>query len=362
MPVFHKLRGTRENSFSIGDGSPGIKTLSFLTNDSNKPALRWNPSPGRLEGLDSAAISYAIPKLREESRTLPSVVGNYIEIGTFTFASGVFSFHIVLLGSNGVLNVAKEYALSVAVREIAYTTLVPVIDTGAAGGHNFELELGASSGTVTLRLRRTSGTSTMGVLARILILGSDAASYASLSGTGTSTASGIYPIGIGANAITYDDSLVAPPLSVDTVQDALDFLKSSGRGDLIPLSMPGMSEGDFGYVSGPSTLSKTDAAAEEKAVFAGAHIGVTGRALACGLVEHAKFSVASTTPTYGDRVFLARADDEGGGAAAGKLTTIAPTTGFIAEVGVVSDVDLVHYPTTLQASVILHPKVLMGRA
>lgn len=362
MPVFHKLRGTRENTFSIGDGTSGAKSIEFQTNDAVKPAFRWNSSEVRLEGREPNLSTYAIPKVREETRALPTTVGNYIEIGSFTLASSVFSFHIALLGISGAGTTAKEYFLVVAAQEIAATTVVPVMDTGSAGDSNFALELEVSGGVATLRLRRTAGASAVSVLSRILTMGADSAAYSSLSGTGVSTASGSYSVSVNAGAISYDDALSPPSISAGTVQGAIDFLKASSAGGLIPLSMPGMSEGDFGYVSGPSTLSKTDAGVEGKAIFAGAHVGVSGQAMSCGLVTNAKFSLASDIPSYGDRVFLARADDEGGGAAAGKLTVAAPVAGFVAEVGVVSDIDLVHYPSTRKASVILHPKAILGRA
>lgn len=364
MPIFHKLRGTRENSFSVGDGSAGLKTISFLTDDSNKPGLRWNPSPGRLEFLDTHAVSYAVPRVREEIRSLPTSVGRYIELGSFTFSLGVFSFHIAVFGSNGTDTITKEYFLSVAEREIAYTTVSPGIDTGAVGGNDFALELGASSGTLTLRLRRTAGTSALSALTRILVLGADTAAYSTASGTGVSAASGTYDVAMTAAGISYDDTLVAPPLDAANVQDAIDALKSSSGGTwgLVPFSMTGMGSGDFGYVSGRSALSKTDAAVEAHAVFAGANVGVIGKALVCGLVPNANFSAVSATPVCGNRVFLARADDEGGGAAAGKLTVSAPTSGFIAEVGVVADVDPVTYPSTKTASVLLQPKAIVARA
>jgi hypothetical protein len=123
----------------------------------------------------------------------------------------------------------------------------------------------------------------------------------------------------------------------------------------LPVTFASMSEGYFGYFSSNNTVSKTDAADENKARLAGAHVGVTGRLMAKGVVPAAVFSTASGTPLPNSPVYLARADDEGGLAAAGKLTTVRPYP-YVTEAGLVVSVDPLTFPVTRVAAVLLRPR------
>jgi hypothetical protein len=111
--------------------------------------------------------------------------------------------------------------------------------------------------------------------------------------------------------------------------------------------------GYFGYMASDGVLGRTDAANYNESLFVGGFTGMPGVVLLNGYMP-AKFSDTSPLPVAGDRVFLARADAEGGGAAAGKLTTVAPS-GFISEVGVVYAVDGPTYLTSYFADVVVYP-------
>ncbi len=123
----------------------------------------------------------------------------------------------------------------------------------------------------------------------------------------------------------------------------------------------GMSAGLFGYVhSLTGAVHRTDAASLESSRCVGAHVGVAGRIMTTGVVPAALFSQKSDVPAYGMPVFLARNDDEIAGAA-GKVTTKAPATGVVAEVGLVIGVDPLTFPVTLAAAVLLQVKTVTRR-
>lgn len=49
MGFFSFLRGTRENTFSVGDGSDGNKKIEAAVPGANKPSLRFNSTSGKWE-------------------------------------------------------------------------------------------------------------------------------------------------------------------------------------------------------------------------------------------------------------------------------------------------------------------------
>lgn len=143
---------------------------------------------------------------------------------------------------------------------------------------------------------------------------------------------------------------------------SLDGSLFLGLGEhLLPLTTTGSSTGDFGYVAADGTFQKTDASTTTKARCIGANVGLNGFVLTSGIVAAAKFSTASAVPTLGKAVFLARADDEGGGAAAGKLTARPPAAGVIAKVGLVLSLDP-NFSITHLAKVLLQIDDITKRA
>lgn len=130
---------------------------------------------------------------------------------------------------------------------------------------------------------------------------------------------------------------------------------------LLPIQTTGSSTGDFGYVAPDGTFQKTDASVTSKSRCIGANIGLSGFALTTGVVATAKFSPLSAIPILGKAVFLARADDEGGGASAGKLTARPPATGVIAKVGLVLELDT-NFSVTRLGKVLLQIEDITKRA
>lgn len=119
----------------------------------------------------------------------------------------------------------------------------------------------------------------------------------------------------------------------------------------------GLLEGQLVYVSSNITASPTDARVLAKSRCAGVYDGVAGRIRYDGEVAAVLFSTASSTPTPGAPVYVARADDEPLDAAAGKATADRPGyPAYVEEVGLILSVNPITFPVTHVAKVLLQIK------
>jgi hypothetical protein len=118
-----------------------------------------------------------------------------------------------------------------------------------------------------------------------------------------------------------------------------------------------LSAGMLVYVSANITASPTDARDIAKSRCAGCYNGTSGRIQYDGVIDAMLFSAASSTPSPGDPVYVARADDEALDAAAGKATVDKPIYPAIQEeVGLILSVNPVSFPFTRIAKVLLQIK------
>lgn len=122
----------------------------------------------------------------------------------------------------------------------------------------------------------------------------------------------------------------------------------------------GLVSGQFVYISANNVASPTDAANLSTSRCGGAFFGEAGWIRYAGIVTDAQFSAASSVPAVGSAVYLARADDEPLGGAAGKLTADKPSPPTIeAEVGIVVSVNPVSFPFTRIAKVLVQIKKIV---
>jgi hypothetical protein len=134
-------------------------------------------------------------------------------------------------------------------------------------------------------------------------------------------------------------------------------LVDSGRTETWIGVTTGLLAGMLAYVSANTTASPTDARALAKSRCAGCYNGTPGRIQYDGVIDAMLFSAASSTPSPGDPVYVARADDEALDAAAGKATVDKPAYPAIPEeVGLVLSVNPVSFPFTRIAKVLLQVK------
>lgn len=92
------------------------------------------------------------------------------------------------------------------------------------------------------------------------------------------------------------------------------------------------SPGYFCYVSGNDRISKTSCEDLLSSTCVGVTTGGNGELLFTGVVDFAKFISSTASPSPGSPVYLASSHDEDG--AAGKLRSVPPTEGFVAQVGI----------------------------
>lgn len=125
------------------------------------------------------------------TRTVPTTVGQYVQLGSFTITNGAHAFKIFITVSDSGFSVSKSYIITPKYDDITtWTDVNPITDSGAYSSNNFALEVNVTTTVVAFRLRRTQG-STAGT-ANVFIEYGYNAIYSSASGTGTSTSSGVY--------------------------------------------------------------------------------------------------------------------------------------------------------------------------
>lgn len=146
------------------------------------------------------------PMNQSYSRTLPTTVDDYVEIGTFSGANGAENMRVTVTVTTGTFIVSKQYLISSFYGAVgsAYKIVRPVLNSlpySGGAGDDFELEAVQASTDMILRLRRSVGTAAGTAIVRIEGLGNTAASAFTVS-TATGTASPVpteYFGGVGAD-------------------------------------------------------------------------------------------------------------------------------------------------------------------
>ncbi len=94
------------------------------------------------------------------TRTMPTVVGTEVDIGTYALSNGAGSFEASVTVPNGGFSVSKNYSFPIKYDQTTNTWVIvqPISDTGAYSGNDFTLEANMSGATLSLRLRRSAGT------------------------------------------------------------------------------------------------------------------------------------------------------------------------------------------------------------
>jgi len=125
------------------------------------------------------------------TRTLPTTVNDYVEIGKFYVPNSGHSLDITVTVTDGGFSVAKRYILPLNYSiNSDWQIALPISDTGAYGGNNFDLDVKQvnTEQTVYLRLRRTAGTTAGTAIVQIQQRGSVNDTFTAMTGTGTATA------------------------------------------------------------------------------------------------------------------------------------------------------------------------------
>ena len=156
----------------LGSGFVGIGTLS--------------PT----EALDVAGdIRSTNQRSRAFTRTIPTVVNDEVDLGTFTLSSGSGSFWISIVVPSTNFSLTKQYALPINFGQTGGSWLIalPLVNTGTYAGNDYDLDVNIATNQLSLRIRRTQG-NTAGV-AYVVIKQEGVAGNAFVPSTATSSVS-----------------------------------------------------------------------------------------------------------------------------------------------------------------------------
>lgn len=151
------------------------------------------------------------------TRTVPTTVGNYVEIGAFTLTQGSGNFEFWITTPSSGYSQTKRYFLPASYNGTGtgWRTVLPISSTGAyAGTQDLDLEIQSNNFVTSFRIKRTAGT--VAAVANITVIqqGTQTDTFVPSTSTGTATTAGTYTlnnaegffsrfIGVGATDMTY---------------------------------------------------------------------------------------------------------------------------------------------------------------
>lgn len=151
----------------------------------------------RVNAAGTALEYFSAPITYQATRTAPTVVDNYVEIGAVTKTNGVANYDLRVTMQGSGVSVSKTYRVSTffSATGSVYQLLMPISSSGVYSGQNFEVEMNGASGVDTLRIRRTAGTTAATIYVSLTIDPTEVTSFAASSGTGTSAITATYSLG-----------------------------------------------------------------------------------------------------------------------------------------------------------------------
>lgn len=160
----------------------------------------------------------AKPYHYSSTRTLPTTVGNTVQLGFFTQVRGVGNYEIMLEAEASGVAVSKYYLVSSYYSSTAgvWQILPPISSTGAFASQDFVLEIKGTTTIDSLRVRRTSGTTAATLDVDINYAAQGTVTFTPLSGTDNPTAiTAVYNLGALAQ--------MANKVGIKTIAPAQDF-------------------------------------------------------------------------------------------------------------------------------------------
>jgi len=128
-----------------------------------------------------------------ETRTLPTTVNNYVEVGSLTKSACGYNVDIAVTVSDSGFSVAKRYLITArytGTTSGTWYTARPLSSTGAYSGQDFALDVmwDQSTSKLTFRLRRSSGSTAGDAHVVLHDKGHSSTTFAALTGTGSMAA------------------------------------------------------------------------------------------------------------------------------------------------------------------------------
>jgi hypothetical protein len=176
---------TGSNTLTVGTGATnlgGTLTVSGLSTFNGN--LTVSSASGYYYGGTGSPLNL------ELTRTIPTIVNDYVEIGNFSLSNGAHNFRVSITNSNSSFAAAKNYNITAYYGQTLniWKEVVPSVDSGPYGGNDYALDINIVGNGAFLRLRRTSGTTAGTAKIRIESLGQTDDVFTATSATGSAAA------------------------------------------------------------------------------------------------------------------------------------------------------------------------------
>jgi hypothetical protein len=146
---------------------------------------------GNVTITNNASLIMSQAAIFNLTRTIPTVVGNYVELASITNVDFAGNVEIWYNAHNNSFSQSKRYFLPLSYNATANTwqKLLAFSSTGQYAGNDADLEINVNLGTAYFRIRRTAGT-TAGVADVVFLLGgsADETTWTPQTGTGVGAA------------------------------------------------------------------------------------------------------------------------------------------------------------------------------
>ncbi len=146
-----------------------------------------------------------LPQVYRETRSLPTTVDDYVEIGNFEINSGGHAIKVNIVVSDSGFSTPKEYILPMKYSQTSgnWREVLPI--SGAVySQEDFSLQVNVDGGKASLRIRRSSGTTSGNASITMQQLGLTGDSFTAQSGTGSTSEKPLF----GATVIKQEDGKV----------------------------------------------------------------------------------------------------------------------------------------------------------
>jgi hypothetical protein len=312
----------------------------------NANGIGYNITPGTTFALDIGGNSRTNgSNVYGLTRTMPTVVGTEVDIGSFSFTAGAGCLWVSVIVASSGYSVAKEYVLPVAYHLTGNTwnLAIPVSSTGVFSGNDFYLEINVNLGVASLRLRSltttagtasitirqegintdgfTSSTATSAVSAPTVFYPTTLLTQvASAVGIGVATPTGLLHLGAGNTtlpALKFSTGVVLTTAVSGSVEwDGTSlYITNTARQTVAYLASPAFTGVPTAPTAGAGTNTTQIATTQFVTTAAGAYLPLTGGTISNNLIISNltnsslvlnKTAASGSTDIYGERGGLTR--------------------------------------------------------